>query len=141
MPGKSKTKQNSTNNGPVTRSSKKKLSDDYDITTYTKLDGGEKKNPIQIVSKNKLKPDPRQYAELEKKFERIEAKRKEKEAQKEAFEAGKLEIDALPISPEIWSQRSLIFFVTHFNVFLYAMCFFIQVGTLPVSFHFVCEVF
>ena len=41
-------------------------------------------------------------------------------------------IESLPIDPEIWNRRSIIFLVTHFNVFLYAACFFIQVGTLPV---------
>lgn len=29
-------------------------------------------------------------------------------------------------------NKNVIFFVTHFNVFLYATCFFIQVGTMPV---------
>ncbi len=30
------------------------------------------------------------------------------------------------------ANKNVIFFVTHFNVFLYATCFFIQVGTMPV---------
>ena len=114
--------------GPVTRS--KRSIDNIDITTYTKLnDSKSKQNPIQVVSKRGLKPNPKHYEELEKSFERIEAKRKLKEEN----EANGVEIDSLPINPEVWKKRSIIFAVTHFNVFLYAMCFFIQVSTLPVS--------
>ena len=101
-----------------------------DITTYNKLQGQDSsKGPITVVSKRGLKSDPKHFAELEKKFERIEAKR----LQKEEDEAKGVTYDALPVSPEIWERRNVIFFVTHFNVFLYATCFFIQVGTLPVS--------
>jgi hypothetical protein len=32
------------------------------------------------------------------------------------------------------ANKNVIFFVTHFNVFLYATCFFIQVGTMPVKY-------
>ncbi len=34
------------------------------------------------------------------------------------------------------ANKNVIFFVTHFNVFLYATCFFIQVGTMPVMIFF-----
>ena len=40
-------------------------------------------------------------------------------------------VEALLVSPEIWNRRNVIFTVTHFNIFLYATCFFIQVGTMP----------
>ena len=110
-------------NGPVTRS--QKANEKVDITTYTTLQNSKIEKPIQVVSKRALKSDPKNYEELEKKFERIESLRKAKEQ-------NDIKSEALPISPEIWENRSRIFFVTHFNVFLYATCFFIQVGTLPV---------
>lgn len=112
-------------NGPVTRS--QKASDKLDITTYTTLNAKPDK-PIQVVSKRGLKSDPKVYEELEKKFERIEAKRKQQEAEQNEG----LKTEKLHISPEIWDRRNTIFFITHFNVFLYATCFFIQVGTMPV---------
>eukprot|EP00093_Oithona_nana_P003961 03961.XXX_132492_128891_1 [CDS] Oithona nana genome sequencing. len=111
-------------NGPVTRS--QKTSDKLDITTYTTLNAKPDK-PIQVVSKRGLKSNPKVYEELEKKFERIEAKRKQQEAEQNEG----LKTETLHISPEIWDRRNTIFFITHFNVFLYATCFFIQVGTLP----------
>lgn len=110
--------------GPMTRSRK-----NVDITTYTTLNDNGAKRPIQVVSKKGLKSDPKHYAELEKRFERIEAKRLENEAKG-------VQIDRVPVSPEIWEKRNFIFFITHVNVFLYATCFFIQVGTLPVIFEF-----
>ena len=112
-------------NGPVTRS-QQKASDKLDITTYTRLNANVEK-PIQVVSKRALKNNAQIQEELEKKFERIEAKRKQQEE-------NDVQTEALPISPEIWDRRNTIFFITHFNVFLYATCFFIQVGTLPVRY-------
>ena len=116
----------SSENGPVTRS-KQKTAENIDITTYTTLNKSSER-PIQVVSKRGLKNDPKQYEELEKRFERIEAKRK----QNEGGENGTTKVDALCCSPDIWERRNSIFLVTHINVFLYATCFFIQVGTLPV---------
>ena len=51
---------------------------------------------------------------------------------------GGVAYESLPINPEIWNRRRVIFLVTHFNVFLYATCFFIQVGTLPVRNFSIC---
>lgn len=128
MPASKKSKKNGSAAaaGPVTRSQRGKVADNIDITTYTTLHDSKSDRPIQVVSRRGLKSDPKHYEELEKRFERIESKRKQKED-------GLLTIDTVPIAPEVWQQRGLIFFVTHFNVFLYATCFFIQVGTLPVS--------
>lgn len=73
--------------------------------------------PIQVVSKRgAFKATPDAYKELEKRFERIEKKQNQEE---------------IRVSPEVWQKRGTIFAVTHFNVFLYATCFFIQVGTMP----------
>ena len=128
---KSKTKV-AKDNGPVTRSRGNK---EVDITTYTTLNGSGSKSdrPIQVVSKRQLKSDPKQYAELEKRFERIEAKRLQNEANDET-DSSDVPYETLPIDLEIWDRRNVIFFVTHFNVFLYATCFFIQVGTMPVRY-------
>ena len=137
MPAAKKSKTKVTgNNGPVTRSSRNKEPPAIDVTTYTTLNGSNAGDrPIQVVSKRALKSDAKQYAELEKRFERIEAKRLKNEAH-DSDDTSNVNAtsESLPISPEIWSRRSVIFFVTHINVFLYATCFFIQVGTLPVSF-------
>lgn len=133
MPASKKSKKNGSASAaerPVTRSQRKVDKDQIDITTYTKLHDSKSDRPIQVVSRRGLKSDPRQYEELEKRFERIENRRKQKE-QDEAD--GIVSTDALPIHPDVWQRRGLIFFITHFNVFLYATCFFIQVGTLPVS--------
>lgn len=131
MPASKKVKKqqaNSNGNRPVTRS---RIKDpELDITTYTTLQGNKPDHPIQVVSKRGLKSDPRNYAELEKRFERIEAKRKLKDLDDDADSE---KIDTMPISPDLWQRRDVIFAVTHFNVFLYATCFFIQVGTMPVN--------
>ena len=94
-------------NGPVTRS--QKASDKLDITTYTTLNAKPDK-PIQVVSKRGSKSDPKVYEELEKKFERIEAKRKQQEAEQNEG----LKTEKLHISPDIWDRRNTIFFITHF---------------------------
>ena len=112
--------------------SKQKRANDVDITTYQTFNKSSDKG-MTVVSKRGLKSDPKHYQELEKRFERIEAKRKLKEEMAKESDA---DLEALPVSPEIWERRNTIFFVTHFNVFLYATCFFIQVGTLPVSVNF-----
>ncbi len=130
-PKKGSKKSTSSSSRPVTRSSKK-APPEVDITTYTKIhDTNGDKPPIQVVSKRGLVSDPKNYAELERRFERIEAKRKLKEQQEGDDDNGKPKVEPLLISPEIWSRRHVIFAVTHFNVFLYATCFFIQVGTMP----------
>lgn len=92
-------------------------------TYYTTLtDGsttnGNSKGKIQVISRNKLKSDPTNYAELEKKFAKIASAKLEKEKEE-------LHI--------VLANKNVVFLVTHFNVFLYATCFFIQVGTMPVS--------
>lgn len=126
---KSKKPDDSNGAGPMTRS-KRDLKDRVDITTYTTLNStASKSGQIQVVSKRVLKSDPKHYEELEKKFEAIEAKR----IAKEESEKKKCTVDSIPISPDVWNRRNTIFFVTHLNVFLYATCFFIQVGTLPVN--------
>ena len=60
------------------------------------------------------------------KFERIESQRILKEA-----ELASEEEEARRTSDE--GRNKLVLLVTHFNVFMYATCFFIQTGTLPVS--------
>ena len=122
----------SAENGPVTRS-KKKVDDNIEMTTYTTLNKNSER-PITVVSRGSLKSDPKHYEELENRFERIETTRKLKlQRNNNETEKHGIKTESFPISPEIWDQRNTIFLVTHFNVFLYATCFFIQVGTLPVS--------
>ena len=130
-PTKRNTKKSTTTengeNGPVTRSSKQKVAD---VTTYNKLNT-KSDRPITVVSKRGLKSDPKHYEELEKRFDRIEAKRKQNDV---LNGNNTTTVESFHCSPEIWARRHTIFLVTHFNVFLYATCFFIQVGTLPVRY-------
>ena len=55
-----------------------------------------------------------------------------KEAEALAAEARKAMEACSPESKQTTPQNRLVFYVTHFNLFLYATCFFIQTGTLPV---------
>ena len=138
-PTKRNAKKSTTDeNGPVTRSKQKVA----DVTTYNKLNTNSDR-PITVVSKRGLKSDPKHYEELEKRFDRIEAKRKQNEQNEiNNVKNGNTTVESFHCSPEIWAKRHTIFLVTHFNVFLYATCFFIQVGTLPVrDFIFIFHVF
>ena len=89
MPAAKKSKPKSTGaaNGPVTRSRIKESHDketpNVEVTTYTTLNGGDGNRPIQVVSKRPLKSDPKHYADLEKRFEKIEAKRQHKDSDAE----------------------------------------------------------
>ena len=128
-PTKRNAKKSTTDeNGPVTRSKQKVA----DVTTYNKLNTNSDR-PITVVSKRGLKSDPKHYEELEKRFDRIEAKRKQNENDVKNGN-NTTTVESFHCSPEIWAKRHTIFLVTHFNVFLYATCFFIQVGTLPVRY-------
>ena len=94
MPAAKKSKPKSTGgaNGPVTRSrikeSHDKESSTVDVTTYTTLNGVDGNRPIQVVSKRPLKSDPKHYADLEKRFEKIEAKRQHKDSDEDETDDG-----------------------------------------------------
>lgn len=83
-----------------------------DVTYYSKVNGDDS-NGVQVISKKRM--TGMDYNKLEEKFSKIERDRLEKAA-------------AVPER-----KKTTILLVTHFNVFLYATCFFIQTGTLPVS--------
>ena len=82
-------------------------------------------SPLQVVSKKKLDMAAQEdyHERLSEKFDKIERERKGKEATAAEAGGGGLETAA----------GGRILLVTHVNTFLYAACFFIQVGTLPVS--------
>eukprot|EP00088_Acartia_fossae_P053124 TRINITY_DN602_c2_g1_i2.p1 TRINITY_DN602_c2_g1~~TRINITY_DN602_c2_g1_i2.p1 ORF type:complete len:451 (+),score=52.78 TRINITY_DN602_c2_g1_i2:27-1379(+) len=91
------------------------------VYTSISKDGGPGKD-INIVSKRKVKPNPETAALLKEKFDRIEASRLEKEKSNNSS------------GPSVKVRRrdvKKILFITHFNAFLYAACFFIQTGALP----------
>ena len=79
-----------------------------------------------MVSKKKLDmASQEKYPEkLSEKFDKIERERKSKEAA--AAAQGERE------DGSYGAAGGRILLVTHVNTFLYAACFFIQVGTLPV---------
>ena len=81
---------------------------------------------VQVVSKKKLDmASQEEYHErLSQKFDKIERERRSKE---EAAASG-----APAQSDDDAALGGRILLVTHVNTFLYAACFFIQVGTLPV---------
>jgi len=91
-----------------------------DSVRYTTVSGGGAGEGLKLVSKRKVKTTPEGEALLAEKFARIEKKRKEKEKQ-----------DAEILKFGSGSEKKRILVVTHFNVFMYAACFFIQTGTLP----------
>lgn len=91
---------------PRTRSQKKEADLVYYQTLSDPHDGS---NKIRVISKRKLKDNPDHHKILKDKFDQIEKKDV-----------------VVPV------DKTLVF-ITHVNVFLYAACFFIQVGTLPVS--------
>ncbi|XP_023340071.1 solute carrier family 22 member 18 isoform X2 [Eurytemora carolleeae] len=87
---------------------------------YTSLDGATGESGIQVVSKRKLIQTTETTAFLKEKFSRLEAQRLEKE--------GKLS----EVNKKLEEKKNKqILVITHFNVFMYAACFFMQSGTLP----------
>jgi hypothetical protein len=112
--------------GRVTRA-KAKASGDDRITYYTKIlpknSGGKK---IEVVSKKPINMSASAsddyHGKLREKFERIDNERVGREERRE-----KANRDA---------NVPMIMMVTHFNTFMYAACFFIQVGTMPVRNHY-----
>ena len=88
---------------------------------------------ISVVSKKKMADTPENYAKLRDKFAKIESSRLEKE--KEIIEREQIENDSKEKGSKILTvetgQNKRIVFITHFNVFMYATCYWIQSGTLP----------
>jgi len=94
----------------------------YNTVSSSKGGGkGGKKNKIQVVSKKKLNMAAQEeyHERLSEKFDKIERERKNKEA------------TAAHVQNWDTAAGGRILLVTHVNTFLYAACFFIQVGTLP----------
>ena len=85
---------------------------------------------LQVVSKKKLDmASQEEYHErLSQKFDKIERERRSKEEEAAASSAPAQSDDDAALGGRI-------LLVTHVNTFLYAACFFIQVGTLPVRFN------
>lgn len=90
------------------RTAKGKL--EADVVYQTDLTNA-KKEKIRVISKKKVRADVQTFDRLKKKFD-----------------------DIAPKPDEDVSRFSMatVVAVTHVNTFLYAACFFIQVGTLPV---------
>jgi len=110
-----------------------KKSIEADFTFYSKVQNDEQES-IQVVSKRKLKSNPDTVERLKQSLDKVkewEAARDLKEAEALAAEARKAMEACSPESKQTTPQNRLVFYVTHFNLFLYATCFFIQTGTLP----------
>ena len=116
-PRRSKKSSDSSSSGPMTRSrSGSTPSKQLDVTYYTKVRNDDDSNGgFEVVSKRKLKSDPKNYQRLKDLKSKVD---------KWEEENGK------PGSEK--SGQNLMFLATHFNLFMYATCFFIQTGTLPV---------
>jgi len=107
-------------------------SPNVDLTYYNTVSGakggnrGGKKNKIQVVSKKKLDmASQEEYHErLSQKFDKIERERRSKEEEAASSAPAQSDDDNAALGGRI-------LLVTHVNTFLYAACFFIQVGTLP----------
>ena len=89
-----------------------------DVTYYTTLEGDERGQKIQVVSKRKVKKgnEKEQEKVIREKLKRI----KEREG-----------TNGTPRPPLSNNNSGRILFVTHLNIFLYAACYFIQVNTMP----------
>jgi len=94
-----------------------------EISYNTKLNSDDKGASISVVSKHKFKETPENYAILRNKFERIE---KEREAKEEELSKADENLESLQND-----ENRKIILITHFNVFMYATCYWIQIGTLP----------
>ena len=85
------------------------------------------------MSKKKMADTPENHAKLREKFRKIEGQRLAKE--KEILEREKSESDVKEKEVKVLTmetgQNKRIVLITHFNVFMYATCYWIQSGTLP----------
>merc|ERR1712012_1436606 len=109
---------------------------DYDVSFNTTLSDAQGGGGINIVSKKKLSQTPENYAKLREKFQRIEESRLAKEeADKAEEERAQSEKEVMhsknPEDSAAETKSKRIVLITHFNVFLYAACYWIQSGTLP----------
>merc|ERR1712025_760699 len=93
-----------------------------DISYSTKLKNDEE-GSISVISKHKIKETPENYALLRNKFKKIEDERLAKEQEIAELEKERESVKA--------AENGKIILITHFNVFMYATCYWIQVGTLP----------
>jgi len=93
-----------------------------DISYSTKLKNDEE-GSISVISKHKIKETPENYALLRNKFKKIEDERLAKEQEIAELEKERESVKA--------AENRKIILITHFNVFMYATCYWIQVGTLP----------
>eukprot|EP00094_Tigriopus_californicus_P004950 TCALIF_04768-PA protein Name:"Similar to Slc22a18 Solute carrier family 22 member 18 (Rattus norvegicus)" AED:0.25 eAED:0.25 QI:143/0.8/0.83/1/1/1/6/119/483 len=101
-------------------------SKEAEVKFYTTLRSREGRGAdVQVVSKRKLRPDPETYDRMKAKFDAVV-----QNARTRAQSAPGEDAEGAVMHP----QATSILWVTHFNVFLYATCFFIQVGTMPTAF-------
>jgi len=106
---------------------------EFDISFNSKIHDAGGSQGISVVSKKKMADTPENHAILREKFQKIEASRLEKE--KEILEREQKENDAKEKGSKVLTietgQNKRIVLITHFNVFMYATCYWIQSGTLP----------
>lgn len=88
-----------------------------DISYSTRVSNSSGTDGISVISKRKLAVKEDTHAKLKEKFDRIESARLLQESQKE--------------KEKTTVENSKVVLITHFNVFLYSTCFFIQTGVLP----------
>jgi len=106
---------------------------EFDVSFSTKIHDAAGSKGISVVSKKKMADTPENHAKLREKFKKIEGQRLAKE--REILEREKHESDGKEKESKILTletgQNKRIVLITHFNVFMYATCYWIQSGTLP----------
>jgi len=106
---------------------------EFDVSFSTKIHDAAGSKGISVVSKKKMADTPENHAKLREKFKKIEGQRLAKE--REILEREKHESDGKEKETKILTletgQNKRIVLITHFNVFMYATCYWIQSGTLP----------
>merc|ERR1712013_23564 len=106
---------------------------EFEVSFSTKIHDAGGAKGISVVSKKKMADTPENHAKLREKFRKIEDQRLAKE--KEILEREKSENDVKEKEAKVLTmetgQNKRIVLITHFNVFMYATCYWIQSGTLP----------
>lgn len=114
--------------GARTRAKSKKTAELLYYSTLTAPEKSEGGPSVRVISKKgRVIAEPGTYDKIQAKFAKIEHERLGKES-------GAGSVSAASMSTATATdqrQRRTILLVTHVNTFLYATCFWIQVGTLP----------
>lgn len=101
-----------------------------EVKFYTTLRSREGRGAdVQVISKRKLRDNPENYDKMKAKFDAVVQNARARAQSDSGSEGQGVDLEDSGSHP----HATRILWVTHFNVFLYATCFFIQVGTMPVK--------